>query len=111
VAGTSGAGYNDQTEIRWEDIGIKPERTTTTNRERRIFNWSETQVREAIFQCSPNYVFLNFCNYDPDWARQIEVEVNEMLQSTIGGDSQVLYTGWGASSDLVEKEEWKYRID
>lgn len=65
--GTSGPCYDDQYEMKWEDIGIEPELTTVTKLPRRIFSFSYQQLRESIRQCSPDRLFLNFANYlDPD---------------------------------------------
>ena len=65
--GTSGPCYSDQNELKWEDIGLEPELTTVTKLPRRIFNFSYQQLDEAIKQCAPDKVFLNFANYlEPD---------------------------------------------
>lgn len=63
VGGNSGPYYPDQDELKWEDLGIEPERTTVTNKVRRVFDFSWDQAREAIFECCPTSIFLNFCNY------------------------------------------------
>lgn len=61
--GTSGPGYADQMELTWKDIGVKPEVTTVTKRERRIFTWSRKQYLAALRANRPDIVFLNFVNY------------------------------------------------
>jgi len=61
--GTSGPCYSDQTELTWGDIGVKPEVTTVTKRERRIFTWSRKQYLAALRANRPDIVFLNFVNY------------------------------------------------
>lgn len=61
--GTSGPCYPDQEEISWESIGLKPELTTVTQLPRRIFTFSMDQLRDAMHHCSPDVLFLNFCNY------------------------------------------------
>lgn len=63
VGGSSGDCYADQDELTWEELGIEPERTTVTNRIRRIFSYSKMQIEEACWWCSPDLVFLNFANY------------------------------------------------
>jgi hypothetical protein len=69
VGGNSGPGYGDQYEIEWADIGVEPEITTVTKKERRVFTWSDAQYRQALVANQPDIVFLNFCNYlSPDWA-------------------------------------------
>jgi len=61
---SSGPGYPDQTEIGWSDIGLQPELTTVTRLPRRLFTFSEQQIREAIRLNGVDGVFLNFANYD-----------------------------------------------
>jgi adenylosuccinate synthase len=63
VAGNSGAHYPDQRETTWESMGVEPERTTVTNKVRRIFTWSDLQYRDALEANRPDYIFVNFCNY------------------------------------------------
>ena len=64
--GTSGPCYPDQRELRWEDINQEPELTTVTRLPRRIFTFSEEQIRQACLMSAVDDVFLNFCNYCPD---------------------------------------------
>lgn len=73
--GWSGPCYWDQREIKWEDIGVEPELTTVTKLPRRIFTFSESQIRDAVRMNGVNHIFLNFANYckeDPDLAYIIE---------------------------------------
>lgn len=42
--GHSGDIYPDQKEITWESLGLEPERTTVTNRVRRVFTFSTMQI-------------------------------------------------------------------
>jgi adenylosuccinate synthase len=63
VGGTSGDCYADQEELSWEELDLEPERTTVTNRVRRIFTYSKMQIEEACWWCQPDLVFLNFANY------------------------------------------------
>lgn len=63
VGGNSGPCYPDQVEMTWEDIGVEPEYTTVTNRMRRVFSFSHDQIKEAVWMNSPDFIFLNFCNY------------------------------------------------
>lgn len=86
--GYSGDCYGDQEELGWENFGVEPERTTVTNRIRRIFSWSRDQVLDAIWETQPDEIFLNFCNYaTPE-------ELN-MIRNQIGG--LIAYEGWGAT--------------
>lgn len=59
----SGGWYRDQHELDWEKLGLDPERTTVTNRIRRIASWSWDQFNEALRANEPTHVFLNFLNY------------------------------------------------
>jgi adenylosuccinate synthase len=63
VGGTSGGCYSDQKEIKWKDIGVDPEVTTVTGRERRVFSFSLNQYKDAIKECMPNDIVLNFTDY------------------------------------------------
>lgn len=61
--GSSGPCYDDQREIAWKDIGVRPEITTVTGRERRVFTFSRTQLREALAETGATELFVNFFNY------------------------------------------------
>lgn len=61
--GTSGPGYLDQVELDWSEVGVEPELTTVTQLPRRVFSFSYQQTEEAIRQCAPTKLFLNFANY------------------------------------------------
>lgn len=63
VAGESGPCYPDQIETSWELLGVEPERTTVTNKIRRVFTWSDIQFREALLANRPEHIFVNFMNY------------------------------------------------
>jgi adenylosuccinate synthase len=62
VGGTSGDCYPDQEELSWDELQLQPEKTTVTNRERRIFTYSKMQIEEACWHCAPDLVFLNFAS-------------------------------------------------
>jgi len=67
VAGNSGPCYPDQQELSWEELGQTPEKTTVTNKVRRVFNWSTMQFMDACAANKPDLVMVNFMNYlDPD---------------------------------------------
>jgi adenylosuccinate synthase len=101
VGGNSGPGYKDQEETTWESVGQKPELTTVTKRERRIFNFSEIQMRSAIISCQPDRVFLNFCNYDPALAEIQTHQLNWLLERHGPEDAYTAYWGWGpADKDI-----------
>jgi adenylosuccinate synthase len=64
--GSSGPCYGDQTELEWEELGIAPELTTVTKLPRRIFTFSDQQMRHALTHCAGYWntnIFLNFANY------------------------------------------------
>ncbi len=63
IIGYSGDFYIDSEEISWSDIGVEPELTTVTKRERRVATFSFEQYREALHNIRPTHVFLNFYNY------------------------------------------------
>lgn len=64
--GSSGPGYHDQEEISWEDVQKEPELTTVTKLPRRIFTFSEEQIKQAVRANVVDYMFLNFANYCQD---------------------------------------------
>lgn len=67
VLGWSGPCYPDQDEIKWGDVGVEAETTTTTGRPRRVFSWSKTQYQKSLKVLRPDIVFLNFVNYLGSW--------------------------------------------
>lgn len=101
MIGTSGGCYPDQEEIEWESIGLQPELTTVTKLPRRIFTFSMEQAKEATWRCSPNYLFLNFCNYlSEEEADELMLEIEEET------GVPVVYAGWGASKDDIIKRDY-----
>lgn len=98
---TSGDVYPYQEEITWQSIGQEPEKTTVTGRNRRIFTFSERQIHEAIMVCRPDFVFLNFCNYDPDKADYYRNRIDGYLKTYCGEEACVMWTGWGPSFNDV----------
>jgi len=106
--GYSGDHYFDQEELSWADIGIEPEKTTVTQRERRIFSFSDTQMADALFECQPDYIFLNFVNYlDPKTAGHMANKINDMAALLVGDHSRVAFLGVGATHDdviIVDKD-------
>lgn len=96
--GSSGPCYEDQQEMDWFDMGIAPELTTVTKLPRRIFTFSEKQIRDAVRMNGVDKVFLNFANYcngdDPDDLRSIISKINKY--------APVEWLGYGPSiSDIV----------
>jgi adenylosuccinate synthase len=68
MIGTSGPVYPDMTELTWEEMSKRTgttllERTTVTNKVRRIFSFSKQQLAHALWVTGPASLFLNFANY------------------------------------------------
>jgi adenylosuccinate synthase len=61
--GTSGPFPHDSVELSWEELGVEPETSTVTGRQRRIATFSHSQFAEACRELRPDYVFVNFLNY------------------------------------------------
>lgn len=87
--GTSGPCYPDQQELEWSDIGIAPELTTVTKLPRRIFSFSRKQLLDAVYQCAPSYVFINFANYVDDG------QLSELRALVCESGSKVGWVGYG----------------
>ena len=76
-------------------MGVPPELTTVTQRERRVFTFSPGQIIDALWATNPNIIFLNFCNY---------VEKPEELQEMVDifGKDKEMYLGYGPTiHDIV----------
>lgn len=80
IEGYSGDCYDDQREITWADVATnsgmpqeeaelltQKELTTVTKRLRRVFTFSEKQVRHAAWVNGATKIALNFANY-VDWS-------------------------------------------
>lgn len=114
--GSSGPHYDDQDELSWgafADQGIVPEVTTVTKLRRRIFTFSEKQIKEALFHCGGYWdtkVFLNFANYTADSdalneiIKKIERPVNGVATPTVA------WLGFGADdADVIPRREYTER--
>jgi adenylosuccinate synthase len=99
ILGDSGPCYPDQKEIEWSDIGVKPELTTVTKRVRRVFTFSEMQMRKAIEMHRPDVIFLNFANYCPDRM--------QYLVNRIRAHSEYSQIFVGAGPDVKDVYSWK----
>lgn len=100
--GYSGHVYPDQVELTWEEVGQKAELTTVTQRERRIFSFSAMQIRDALAQCQPDEVFLNFCNYTEAYMDVVNtIEINNRCAND--NRPLVKYTGHGATRNDVRE--------
>lgn len=104
VGGNSGPGYEDQQEISWNDIGVEPELTTVTGKQRRLFTWSDIQYRESLEANRPQVVFLNFANY-----LENESEIREFVWENVfipyievmGAHPEAILIGVGPRDDDV----------
>ena len=104
---TSGPYYDDQQELDWKyisDLCGYPveEKTTVTQRVRRVFSFSETQTRKFCEYVRPDYAFLNFVNYyqDHDERASFVTRVASLL-SEYYCDLHLLGTG-ADLNDMVE---------
>lgn len=61
--GFSGPFYGDSIETTWEALGQVPERTTVTQRIRRVASFSFEQFEYSLRMLRPDVVFINFMNY------------------------------------------------
>lgn len=97
----SGGHYYDQEELTWDDVGVPPELTTVTLRERRVFSFSEKQIQEAMWANMPDVVFLNFCNYlTEDRARAIMDKIRWLSPK----QPITILSGWGPDIKDVKHE-------
>lgn len=88
--GWSGPAFPDQEEINFEDIGQQVELTTVTKLPRRIFTFSEEQIRQAIRQNGVSEVFLNFANYCKS-----QDELASIINKIDSSGAHVRYLGMG----------------
>lgn len=80
--GHSGDCYPDQEETSWQALGLEPERTTVTNRIRRVFTFSMMQLRDAVWDLNPDHMFLNFGNYlKPKELSTLVTAINAMCEN------------------------------
>lgn len=70
MVGNSGPYYSDQKELTWDEVqrmsgSLVPivERTTVTNKIRRVFTFSYAQIARFIMICAPTKLFINFINH------------------------------------------------
>jgi adenylosuccinate synthase len=107
VGGDSGQWYPDQWETSWDEIQRTAERTTVTNKIRRVATFSYEQINDAIWQCRPDYIFLNFLNYLTTMAEAEEMfQRIELIGQTHGdGVGIIRYMGFGDSHNDVEQRD------
>ena len=110
--GWSGPIYSDQRELDFEEIGVPVETTTVTKLPRRVFSFSYQQLEQSLRMCTPDYLFLNFCNYLPDDKANSLIEEIEHRASIVAGEfghaggARVILTGHGpADGDIKFKAQ------
>ena len=108
---TSGPYYDDQVELTWGNVSDMcghdvEEKTTVTQRIRRVFTFSEAQTRKFCEYVQPDYAFLNFVNYYDDPTDRLDAinDVAELLDE-YGCDLTLL--GTGAELDAMESTDNK----
>lgn len=100
--GWSGPSYPDQRELSWEDVTFLSgaptpllERTTVTNKIRRVFSFSELQLERFIMVNNPTFLFINFVNYLDHRAYGVHVFAPE--------DRRRFFSEFPVIRDFVEK--------
>jgi adenylosuccinate synthase len=91
IIGNSGPVYDDMVELSWEELGIEPELTTVTKRQRRIFSFSMEQYKHMLSVIRPDYIMLNFTNYLS----------REQYMVLLEGLDEVTHLGFGPKVDQV----------
>lgn len=114
--GSSGPGYDDQTEMAWSEVGIDPELTTVTKLPRRIFTFSHQQLRQAVWHCGQYWktnLFLNFANYMPnhDDLRGL-IGAIEQAGEYMWNPPKVVYLGFGPDdADVMPRYQFDMNKD
>lgn len=103
VGGNSGPHYPDQREITWADLDVEPEKTTVTQKVRRVFTWSNIQFREALVANRPEIIFLNFCNYlKPSQVRSfVQTNILANYLTVMKRKPSALFLGFGPRTNEV----------
>ena len=112
VGGQSGPCYDDQKEILWSDIGVEPEVTTVTKKQRRLFTWSREQFRRAVAANEPDHIVLNFANYLKS-ERAIREMVSMMIEdynAVLGWSPTTVAIGRGPNNNDLELVAWEGMI-
>lgn len=97
MVGWSGPGYHDQDELTWEEVGVPPEYTTVTKLQRRVFEFSMQQIKDACRANSVDGIFLNFVNYLKSHS-EIDALVKDIESET---EVPVLLLGYGPQENDV----------
>jgi adenylosuccinate synthase len=114
--GSSGPGYDDQREMSWDEIGVKPELTTVTKLPRRIFTFSHKQIHDAVWHCGGYWktnIFLNFCNYMKSNA-DIKALIDRIQapHANVLNAPQVTHLGFGPDdSDIMTYDDYLEHLE
>ena len=92
--GNSGGWYKDQKETSFEELGVPPEKTTVTGRERRIATFSRHQIEEALLMSAPHKVFVNFAQYNYEHTREA-LEIIHRTYLELFGRPATIMMGYG----------------
>lgn len=98
--GWSGPCHCDQQEMTWEELSSHigrdvKEYTTVTKRVRRLFSWSDNQIKTMCSMIKPDYAFLNFVNYLRDDDRDAIIEEDGHFLARLNCNLKLLGTGAG----------------
>jgi adenylosuccinate synthase len=110
LLGYSGDGYDDQSELAWENFpGVVPEKTTVTQRVRRIFTFSRKQYMDAMHRLSPTKVHLGFCDYIKNLSEFDSLMTKMRECHTLTSNYPEIYCSFGPSvNDVVSiTEAWR----
>lgn len=100
--GNSGGWWPDQRELTWEELAQKPEITTVTKRQRRIATFSLLQYERAAAEIWPTDVFLNFCNYLPNYASFVQLARQlSIVHDRLGQIGPLFQYGFGPKTDDI----------
>jgi adenylosuccinate synthase len=96
--GSSGPRHDDHLETSWDAVSKELgqeviEYTTVTKRVRRVFTWSDNQVRRFLKCVRPDFAFLNYVNYYNDWDKNYFVPHIRALLSQHSCMLSILGTG------------------
>lgn len=89
--GYSGPFFDDSVELSWDDIGVDAERTTVTQRIRRVATFSMKQYKKMLEFLHPDYVLFNFANY------LTKDKLNEFIKQL----PEITHIGFGPKPDDV----------
>jgi adenylosuccinate synthase len=101
---SSGDYYQDQDETSWEELNLKPELTTVTQRVRRVFTFSKMQYADALLTNMPSTVCINFMDYlKTDEAKyKFAYEMQEFTYEVLKYRPEMLYGNGPYTTDISD---------